>query len=93
MKMKRQVKPFNELSRWQRNRRLRQSIESDIFENYNLEEESNINIVIPTEEEIIEECQIENPFIPSQCTDFNEILQYSSSDSNNSNIEEVQNLF
>lgn len=48
-----------------------------------------VNIVISTEEEIIEECPIENPFIPSQCTDFNEILQYSSNDSNNSNIEEV----
>lgn len=52
--MKRQVKPFNELSRWQRNRRLHQNIDesSAIFASYDFEEQTNI--AVPSEEQIIE---------------------------------------
>lgn len=86
--MKCRVKPFNEISRWQRNRCLRQDIDEAIFKNYNFEEETNTNIAIPSKEQTIEKCQVENSVIHSQSPDLNDILQYSS-DSNDSN-EDVQ---
>jgi len=83
--MKRRVKPFNELLRWQRNRRLHQSIdESSVFENCDFEEKTST--AIPSKEQIIENYQMENSFIQSQCTDFSDILQYSS-DSSHSNVD------
>src|SRR5436190_22902214 len=79
MKMKRRVKPFNELSRWQRNRRIRQSIDKDIFENYNFEEENNID-------------QVKNLSTHSQSIEFNDDMQYSSDDSINdcNNVQDVE---
>lgn len=66
--MKRRVKPFTELSRWQRNRRLRQSIdELTSCKNYNFEKEINMD-KISNEKRIIEKCLMENSFIHSQVT-------------------------
>lgn len=86
------MKPFNKLSRWQRNRCICQSInESAIFENYDFEEETSINIAISSKERIIEKYQVETPFIHSQSTDFSDILRYSS-DSNDSNVKSNSNV-
>lgn len=85
--MKRRVKPFTELSRWQRNRRLRQGIEEYIEQSFDLKEESCIDSVIQYEKEDIEMHQMENHSIPLQRTEFNNFLQDSSysSDSNDCN--------
>lgn len=84
--MKRRVKPFNELSRQQQNKRLHQNIDesSATFDNYDFKEETSI--AIPSKKQIHQNYQVENSFIPSQCTDCNDILQYSS-DSNHSKVD------
>lgn len=87
--MKRRVKPFTELSRWQKNRRLRQSIEeSDIENNLHLEKESCKDSAVQKKQENIEEHQMENLSINSQCTEFNNTSQ-DSSYSNDYDEEEI----
>lgn len=80
--MKRRVKPYNELSRWQRNRRLRQIIEeSDNEQSFYLEEESCVHLVNKDEKE---KNQMENRSISVQYMEVDDILQdlNYSSDSN-----------
>ncbi|XP_024878552.1 uncharacterized protein LOC112458943 [Temnothorax curvispinosus] len=81
--MKRRVKPFNELLRWQKNRRLRLIAtgidESDISENHDLKARNCTDLDVGSKEKIIEERQIENSL-----SDLNDTL-YHSSNSNDSN--------
>ncbi|XP_071633973.1 uncharacterized protein [Temnothorax longispinosus] len=74
--MKRRVKPFNELLRWQKNRRLRLIAtgidESDISENHDLKARNCTDLDVGSKEKIIEERQIENSL-----SDLNDTLYHS----------------
>ena len=88
--MKRRVKPFNELSRWQQNRRLRQDInEIIVSENtHDSEEERYMDLVVSTTEHNIENYEIRKDST-IQSKEISDILQdsdysdknYSSNDS------------